>query len=94
MEEEEKNKQHIITFKEHFGTWLALIVLTVMMVSISVFGADLLSLTAVATLAIATTQAIVVGYYLMHLKYEPKLYQLMIVIIILLFIIFMALTIF
>mgnify|MGYP006277917199 CR=1 FL=1 len=86
--------QHITSFREHFGTWLALILLTVMTVTISVFGADLLSLTVATALAIATTKAVVVGYYFMHLKYESRLYLLMVGVVMLLFIVFMVLTIF
>ena len=90
----ENNEQHITSFREHFGTWLALILLTIMTISISIFGADLLSLTVVTALAIATTKALVVGYYFMHLKYDAPLYKILVGIVMLLFLVFMVLTIF
>ncbi len=89
-----EEKYHISSYKEHFGTWLALILLTIMTISISVFGADLASLTVVTALAIATTKTLVVGYYFMHLKYESKFYRIMVGIVVLLFIVFLVLTIF
>ena len=92
MKEEEIH--HIVSFNEHFGTWVALMLLTVMTISVSVFGADLLSLSVVTALAIATTKAIVVGYYFMHLKYEPRMYVLLVGVVMLLFVVFMVLTIF
>lgn len=89
---EEKN--HIISFNEHFGTWVALIILTIMTVTISVYGADLMSLTVLTAMAIATTKAVVVGYYFMHLKYEPRIYRIMVGIVVLLFAVFVVLTLF
>jgi cytochrome c oxidase subunit 4 len=91
---ENNEEQHITSFREHFGTWLALILLTIMTISISIFGADLLSLTVVTALAIASTKALVVGYYFMHLKYDSPLYRIMVGIVMLLFVVFMVLTIF
>jgi len=89
---EEVSEQHITSFREHFGTWLALILLTVMTISISVFGAELLSLTVVTALAIATTKALVVGYYFMHLRYDSPLYRIMVGVVVLLFAVFLVLT--
>lgn len=91
---ENNEEQHITSFREHFGTWLALILLTIMTISISIFGADLLSLTVVTALAIASTKALVVGYYFMHLKYDSPFYRIMVGIVVLLFMVFMVLTIF
>jgi len=83
---------HIVTYKEHASTYLSLIMLTIMTVTVSVFGADLYTLTVLTALAIASTKAVVVALYFMHLKYDPKIYRAMIGVVILLFLVFAALT--
>lgn len=83
---------HITSYKEHFGTWLGLIILTIMTVTVSVFGADLHTMTVLTAMLIATTKALIVAYYFMHLKYDPRIYQIMIGIVLLLFVVFAVLT--
>lgn len=88
-----EEKQHIVSYKEHFGTWAGLIILTIMTVAVSVVNAKLLTLTVITALTIATTKAILVSYWYMHLKFEKKIYKIMLGIVILLFTNFMILTI-
>lgn len=83
---------HIVSYKEHFGTWLALIVLTVMTVTVSVYGAELYTLSVLTAMLIASTKALIVAFYFMHLKYDPKMYQIMIGIVLVLFAVFAVLT--
>jgi cytochrome c oxidase subunit IV len=83
---------HIVSYREHFGTLIGLVLLTIMTVTVSVFGADLYTLSVLTALAIATTKAFVVMLYFMHLKYDPKIYQVMFGIVALLFIVFVVLT--
>lgn len=85
---------HITSYSEHFGTLISLLLLTAMTVSISVFGADLSTLTVATALFIASIKALVVAYYFMHLKYDPKIYRIMIIIVIALFILFLIMLIF
>lgn len=80
---------HITSYAEHFGTWISLILLTSMTVFISVFGADLNTLTVATALFIASVKALVVAYYFMHLKYDPKLYRIMILLVMVLFTVFL-----
>jgi cytochrome c oxidase subunit 4 len=63
-----------------------------MTVTVSVFGADLYTLTVLTALASASAKAIVVALYFMHLKYDPKIYKAMIGVVLLLFIVFAVLT--
>ncbi len=87
----ENNKhEHITSYKEHFSTWLALILLTFMTVFVSVFGADLRTLSVATAMLIATIKATAVAYYFMHLKYEPKIYKAMMAVVIALFVFFMV----
>jgi len=83
---------HIVSYKDHFGTWLGLIILTIMTVTVSVYGADIYTLSILTALIIASTKALIVAFYFMHLKYDPKIYQIMIAIVMVLFISFIALT--
>lgn len=89
----EKNEtHHIVSYKEHFSTLVALLLLTVLTVAISVFGADLRSLSVTTALLIASVKALVVAYYFMHLKYDLKLYRWLVLIVILLFVVFLLIT--
>jgi len=90
----DQTAHHIVSYREHFGTWLGLIILTIMTVTVSVYGADLHTLTVLTAMLIATTKALVVAFYFMHLKYDPKMYQIMIAIVLVLFVSFMVLTLF
>jgi cytochrome c oxidase subunit IV len=84
--------QHISSYKEHFSTLAALLLLTVLTVVVSVFGADLRSLSVATALLIATVKALVVAYYFMHLKYELKIYRWLVLIVVLLFALFLVIT--
>ena len=64
-----------------------------MTVVISVANANLLTLTVITALTIATTKAILVAYWYMHLKFEEKTYRIMLLVVMLLFAGFMLLTI-
>jgi cytochrome c oxidase subunit 4 len=75
-----------------YSTWVGLLLLTVMTVTVSVFGADIYTLSVLTALVIASTKAFVVALYFMHLKFDPKVYIIMIAIVMLLFIVFMVLT--
>lgn len=85
----EKEHLHITPYKEHVSTWLALILLTFMTVAISVFGAELRTLSVATAMLIATVKATAVGYYFMHLKYDPKIYKVMMATVLALFVFFM-----
>ncbi len=92
MSDQSKEKHHIVSYKESFGTWLGLMLLTVLTVAVSVVNVSLVTLTVVTAMLIATTKAILVAYYFMHLKFDHKIYRIMLLIITLLFTSFMLLT--
>jgi cytochrome c oxidase subunit IV len=89
-----EDEVHITSYSEHFGTWISLILLTFMTVFISVYGADLNTLTVATALFIASVKAIVVAYYFMHLKYDPKMYRVMLLVVMALFVAFLIMLIF
>ena len=89
---QKEGHDHILSYKMHFSTWIGLLVLTIMTVTVSVFGADIYTLSVLTALVIASAKAMVVGLYFMHLKWEPRVYQIMIGIVLVLFLVFVVLT--
>lgn len=87
------HEEHITSYAEHFGTWVALIILTFMTVFVSVFGSGLQTLTVAMALLIASVKATVVGLYFMHLKYDKKMYRLMMLVVMSLFTFFLCMVI-
>lgn len=100
MEQNEKSRilegdpkeQHIVSYREHFGTWLALIILTAMTILVSVTGISLVAFSVITALAIASTKATAVALYFMHLNYDNKIYKIMLGTAMLLFLSFLLLT--
>ncbi len=83
--------EHISSVKLYVGIWLALMVFTVL----TVFAAtlDLGVFNPIVALGIATTKAVLVVLFFMHVKYaHEKLTKLVIVIAIFFFLILLALT--
>lgn len=83
---------HIVSYREHFSTLIALLFLTVVTVVISVFGANLASLSVFTAMLIATVKVVVVAYYFMHLKYDKKIYAWLVIIVSILFVAVSVLT--
>ncbi|NOX87226.1 MAG: hypothetical protein GXO86_14925 [Chlorobi bacterium] len=90
---ENHEQEHVSSYSELFGTWAALIILTGMTVFISISGANLRTLTIATALLIASVKALVVGFYFMHLKFETRLYRIMIIIVMALFTFFLIMVI-
>ena len=65
-----------------------------MTVFISVFGADLNTLTVATAMFIASVKVLIVAYYFMHLKYDPKVYRVMILLVMAMFVIFLIMLMF
>jgi len=99
MANKEKNsdnnqpQEHISSYSEHIGTWVALCMLTLMTVFVSAFGADLRTLTVATAMLIATVKALTVALYFMHIKYEPKVYKVWLTIVMALFAFFLFMVI-
>lgn len=84
---------HISSFRELTGVWVGLIILTLMTVFISTFGAELRTLSVATALLIASVKALAVGFYFMHLKYEPQIYRVMMLVVLALFTFFLIMVI-
>lgn len=85
-------EHHIVSYKFNIGIWLGLIILTIMTVLVSVMGINLVAFSVATALIIASTKAIVVAYYFMHLKYDSKILRILLIITTLLFLVFVLLT--
>ena len=85
-------KPHISSYRELTGVWVGLILLTGMTVFISTFGAELTTLSVATALLIASVKALAVGFYFMHLKYEPQIYRIMMLIVLALFTFFLIMV--
>jgi cytochrome c oxidase subunit IV len=83
--------EHISAVKLYVGIWLALMAGTILTVVVA--GIDLGPLNPVMALAIATTKAVLVVLFFMHVKYaHERLTKLVIVTAIFFFLILLALT--
>ena len=90
--EESHEAEHISGYSGLFGTWLALVLLTGLTVFISVSEVNLRTLTVAAALLIASVKALLVGFYFMHLKFDGKLFRIMIMIVMALFTFFLIMV--
>jgi cytochrome c oxidase subunit IV len=83
--------EHISSVKLYVGIWLALMVGTILTVVAA--GIDLGAFNPIVALGIATTKAILVVLFFMHVKYaHEKLTKLVIITAIFFFLILLALT--
>jgi len=84
------NKQHIVSYKTYLIIWAILMFCTFLTVAAAQI--DLKNLVVFTALLIATTKAVIVGAYFMHLKFESKILALMLGLTMMVFITFMILT--
>ncbi len=77
--------QHISSYKLLFTVFAGLILLTILTVLVSTTFTFSVSLAVALALMIASTKALLVAYYFMHLKYEPRFYKWMVIVVLALF---------
>lgn len=87
---EENEKHHIVSYKTYIYVLLALIVLTIL--SIEVTSIELGTLTVTVALLLASLKTGLVLYYFMHLKFDQRIYQIMVIGVIAIFIIVIVIT--
>jgi cytochrome c oxidase subunit 4 len=69
---------HVIGYGTYVIIWLALLIFTVLTVSVA--GMDLGRLSVLTALAIATAKSGLVLNYFMHLKYEDRIFKVMLLV--------------
>jgi len=85
-------EHHITSYKFNIGIWVGLIVLTLLTVLVSVMGINLVAFSVITAMVIASTKALVVANYFMHLKYDNPLIKILFGITMFLFLTFMLFT--
>jgi cytochrome c oxidase subunit 4 len=83
-------EQHHVPYKVYFLVWAALLVLTVVTVSVSYV--DMKNVKVLTAMLIATAKSMLVLLYFMHIRFEKPLYSVMILAAMLTYGIFVALT--
>lgn len=86
----EHNKPHITSYLSNMKVLLSLLVLTFLTIAVTFL--DLGALTLTVALLIACVKATVVLLYFMHLKYENKLYGILVGVVMLVFLAVVIIT--
>lgn len=81
---------HIVKYKTYFFVLLALVTLT--LISVAITGIELGNLAVLGALILATIKASLVLWHFMHLKYENRLFLLMIGMVLFVFIVVIVIT--
>ena len=81
---------HIVSFRTYFFILMGLLVLTFLTVAVT--SIELGPLTVFTALLLASTKSFLVLTYFMHLKFDEKLFRIMVGLVILVFIIVMVIT--
>jgi cytochrome c oxidase subunit 4 len=80
----EEHSTHVVSYKFNIIIWLDLLIFTLITIEIAQF--DLLALTVIVALIVASLKTFLVGSYFMHLKFENRFLQLIVVGVALLFV--------
>ena len=75
---EEKQETHVVATKTFVLIWLALLILTAL--TIGAAGLQMGKWSMLANLLIASTKAVLVLWFFMHLKYESRLFKLLLLV--------------
>lgn len=76
--------KHIVSFQLNTLVWIDLLILTIVTVRIAFF--DLQNFTVIVALLVASVKTYLVGTYFMHLKFESRIFKLMIALVAVIFI--------
>jgi len=87
---ENHENHHIVPYKTYLIVLLTLIVLT--FISIAVTSIELGTLTVTTALLLATIKTALVLYYFMHLKFDQKIYLIMVLGVIAIFVLVIIIT--
>jgi len=90
--ESAEHAEHIVSYKTLVGVWVALLVLTVITVAIT--RAELGALKVWAALAVASVKSALVIAVFMHMKYEARLFRIILFVALVTLAIFIGFTFF
>jgi cytochrome c oxidase subunit 4 len=90
MNHDHDTKHEPVGYGVYFLTWFGLLVLTA--ITVTAAGMNFGNLSVFVALVIAAVKATVVLYLFMHLKYESKLFHVMVLVVLVTLVIFIGLT--
>jgi cytochrome c oxidase subunit 4 len=88
--DQQSHQEHLVPYKLYVQVWAALVVLTV--VTVTVAYVDMKHVTVLTAMLIATAKAALVVLYFMHLRFEERLYLYMILAVLVTYAVFVGLT--
>ena len=91
MQESSENHK-LVGYGTYFLTWFALLVLTALTVTVA--GMHLGKLSIVGAIIIASAKATIVLLIFMHLRYEARVFRIMVVVVVLTLAVFIGFTFF
>ncbi len=89
---DKSEKHHLVGYGTYFLTWFALLALTAMTVTVA--GMRLGSLSILGAILIASVKSTIVLLIFMHLRYEARVFRIMVVIVVLTLAVFIGFTFF
>lgn len=79
----EGHKPHIVDYLTQVKVWVVLVILT--LVTVATAEIDFAMLTVAVALSIATVKSVLVLLYFMHLKFESRILNLFVIVVMLVF---------
>jgi cytochrome c oxidase subunit 4 len=90
--QDKSDKHQLVGYGTYFLTWFALLVLTALTVTVA--GMQLGSLSVLGAIVIASVKATIVLLIFMHLRYEARVFRIMVVVVVLTLAVFIGFTFF
>jgi len=90
MDHDHESRHEAVGYGVYILTWITLLVLTA--ITATAAGMNFGGFSVFVALVIAAIKATVVLYYFMHLKYESKLFHIMLIVVLVTLILFIGLT--
>lgn len=90
MDHEHDTEHEPVSYGLYFLAWFALVVLTA--ITVTVAGMSFGSFSVFMALLIAAIKASIVLYFFMHLKYESRMFHIMLFIVLVTLVVFIGLT--
>ncbi len=88
----EEHKSHIIDYLTQIKVWVALVIFT--LITVATAEVDFAMLTVAVALTIASVKSILVLLYFMHLKFESRILNLFVIVVMLVFLAMIVFTFF
>jgi cytochrome c oxidase subunit 4 len=88
--QDSSGKHHLVSYGTYLLTWFALLLLTALTVTVA--GMHLGGLSILGAILIASAKATIVLLIFMHLRYEARVFRIMVVVVLVTLAVFIGLT--